>query len=149
MIRLAPSFIRLAAAGAAVALSAGALSACGSSSNSAGSTTSPSTSESMSTSVSTGASVGGVSPNITALCTGLSSADLSSLSQAKDPTTAEHAWEKLAADAPDAIKADMQTIDSYLKAAIARDYTSLSSAMPQLQTALTHIETYIATNCHA
>lgn len=149
MIRLASSFIRLAAPVAAVALSAGALTACGSSSNSAGSTTSPTTSESMSTSVSTGASVGGVSPNITALCTGLSSADLSSLSQAKDPATAEHAWEKLAADAPDAIKADMQTIDSYLKAAIARDYTSLSSAMPQLQTALTHIETYIATNCHA
>lgn len=148
MIRLAPSSVRLAAPVAAVAFSAFALTACGSSSNSAGSSMSTSTSPSMSASVTTSESAGGISPNITALCTGLSSADLSSLSQAKDPATAEHAWEKLAADAPDAIKADMQTIDSYLKAAIARDYTSLSSAMPQLQTALTHIETYIATNCH-
>ena len=100
MIRLAPSFVRLAAHAAAVAMSAVVLTTCGSSSTSAGSSTSPSTSSSMSTSVSTAPSSGAIDPNIAALCTGLNSADLASLAQAKDPTSAQQAWAKLAADAP-------------------------------------------------
>lgn len=143
MIRVAPSFVRLAALAAAGLLSAGTLVACGSSSSAGGS---PSTS--MSTSVGTSVQASGTAPNITALCTGLNAADLSSLSQAKDPASAEQAWARLAADAPDAIKADVQTIDTYLKAAVAHDYTSLATVTSQLQTALTHLETYIATNCH-
>lgn len=61
----------------------------------------------------------------------------------------EQAWAKLAADAPDAIKPDVQTIDKYLKAAVAHDYTALAGVTSQLQDALTHLETYITTNCHA
>lgn len=149
MIRLAPSFVRLAAPAAAVAMSAVALTACGSSSTSAGSSTSPSTSSSMSTSVSTAPSSGAIDPNIAALCTGLNSADLASLAQAKDPTSAQQAWAKLAADAPDAIKGDMQTIATYLQDAVSHNYTALQGDLTNLQTAVTHIEAYVTTNCHS
>lgn len=143
MIRVVPSFVPLAAPVAVALLSAGALAACGSSPSASGS---PSTSSSA-PSVTIGAP--STAPSLSALCTGLNSADLSTLSQAKDPVSMEAAWARLAADAPDAIKADMQTIDGFLKATASRDYTSLASMTTQLQTALAHIETYIATNCHA
>jgi hypothetical protein len=99
--------------------------------------------------MSTAPSGGAIDPSIAALCTGLNSADLASLSQAKDPASAEQAWSKLAADAPDAIKADMQTIDTYLKAAMARDYATLQTAAGNLSTAVTHIEAYVTANCHS
>lgn len=152
MIRTTLSLSRSAAIGAAVLLAGTALAACGSSSSAGGSPSSAmSSTDSMapSTGSSTSVATGVTDPSITALCTGLNAADLSSLSQAKDPASAEQAWAKLAADAPDAIKPDMQTIDSYLKAVVAKDYASLGTVTSQLQTALMHVETYITTNCHA
>ncbi|BBH18234.1 hypothetical protein Back2_25210 [Nocardioides baekrokdamisoli] len=88
-------------------------------------------------------------PSLTALCTGLNSADLASLSQSKDAAGVLAAWTKLAADAPDAIKADMQLVATYLQAAVSHDYTAMSGAMTGFQAAIAHITTYIATNCHA
>lgn len=150
MFRISYSLSRGAAVAAVAVVAGGALTACGSSSTSAGQSVSgaPSTSTEPSmttTEPGTGSSVGGA---LTTFCTGLKQVDLTSLQQAKDPASAERAWAQLAADSPDAIKGDMQTIDTYLKAAISRDYTTLSSSVGQIQTAVTHIATYIGTNCH-
>jgi hypothetical protein len=104
----------------------------------------------MSTAPTTGSTGGGgIDPNIAALCTGLNSADLASLAQAKDPASAEQAWSKLAADAPDAIKGDMQTIATYLHDAVSQNYTALQGDVANLQTAVTHIEAYVTANCHS
>lgn len=149
MIRFAPSLTRVIAPAAAVVLSASALAACGSSSSSAGTTPSTSASTSASSSMTmpmSPTSTGG-SGNI-ALCSGLTKVDLGSLSQAKDMAGVQHAWAQFAANAPDAIKPDVQAVSSYLQAAINHDYTALQSAMGGLQTAITHITTYIAANCH-
>ena len=148
MIRVAPSFVRLAVPAAAVLLSAGALVGCGSSPSSSG-TPSTSASVSVSTSISTSVQAGALPSNLSALCTGLNSSDLASLSHATDPTSALQAWNKLAADAPDAIKGDMQTVATFLQATVDHDYTKLQGAMTSLQTAITHISTYIGTNCHS
>lgn len=78
-------------------------------------------------------------------CKDFNNGDLSSLGSSSDPSQAVALWDKLAADAPDDIKSDVQAVDDYLHSAVSGN---LSGADPQkLSTAAQHIGTYYATHC--
>jgi hypothetical protein len=80
-----------------------------------------------------------------AFCKDFSSADLSSLGSSSDPSQAIALWDKLAADAPDEVKDDVQAVDDYLHKAVAGDINGLDAQ--KLSTAAQHIGTYFAGHC--
>jgi hypothetical protein len=80
-----------------------------------------------------------------AFCKDFSSADLSSLGSSSDASHAVALWDKLAADAPDEVKDDVQAVDDYLHKAVAGDINGLNAQ--KLSSAAQHIGTYFAGHC--
>lgn len=89
-------------------------------------------------------SIGGDQSN-SAFCKDLNGHNVADLGSVSDPTKAIALWDKLAADAPSEIKADVQAVDDYLHGVMSGNVNPSDAS--KLATAGQHIGTYYAGHC--